>query len=160
MKRDIKNIRIQDYMFLKNLEGLQEYEKIRQLVKYFDIENEKYKNIDTLFSDILDLYKEKDQAFQNKFMLDGKEFGFIPKLEDITVGEYLDIDAYQSDENSIHKLLAILYRPITKKSKDSYEIEEYNGSNKYSEVMLNAPVSIYLGSIIFFCNLSKGLSLI
>ena len=28
----------------------------------------------------------------NTFVMDGVEYGFIPKLDDITLGEYIDID--------------------------------------------------------------------
>jgi len=57
----------------------------------------------------------------------------------------------------MNKAMAVMYRPITKSKKDKYEIEEYQGSITYSEVMKYAPLSIVLGSMVFFYRLREEL---
>jgi hypothetical protein len=89
----------------------------------------------------------------NTFKLGSTEFGFIPKLEDITAGEYIDIENYLSDVQTLHKAMAVLYRPTSNKVKNMYLIEEYENSDKYSEVMKYMPLGVALGSMVFFYTL-------
>jgi hypothetical protein len=86
------------------------------------------------------------------------KFGFIPKLDDITLGEFVDLDNYIGDWQQIHKAMAVLYRPITFQKGDLYLIEEYEGSDKYSEIMEDAPVNVALGAVVFFYRLGNVLS--
>ena len=86
------------------------------------------------------------------------EFGFIPNLETMSYGEYVDLEKYISDWDNMHRALAIMYRPITLNSKGNYRIEDYEGSDKYCEAMREVPVNIALGSIVFFYRLGKKLS--
>jgi len=89
----------------------------------------------------------------NTFKLGSKEYGFIPKIEDITSGEYIDLENYLSDVSNLHKAMAILYRPIISKSHNIYLIEEYESSDKYSDVMKQMPLDVALGSMVFFWTL-------
>ena len=89
----------------------------------------------------------------NTFKLGSTEFGFIPKLEDITAGEYIDIENYLSDVQTLHKAMAVLYRPTSNKVRNMYLIEEYENSDKYSELMKYMPLGVALGSMVFFYTL-------
>lgn len=91
------------------------------------------------------------------FKLGDTEFGFIPKLEDMTFGEYIDLDNSISDIKNLHKAMAVLYRPIKQKIKDKYLIEEYRGDN-YHDAMLNTPMDAVVSSMLFFWNLGIELS--
>jgi len=53
--------------------------------------------------------------------------------------------------------MAVMYRPIKKQHKELYSIEKYRGTDKYSEVMRNAPTSAYIGATVFFYNLLNEL---
>jgi len=103
---------------------------------------------------IANVFKEKTPLQRTFEMTDQKgntvKFGFIPKLDDISLGEFIDLDKYISDWQQMHKAMAILYRPITFEKNDLYLIEDYEGTDKYSEVMLDAPVNVALGSTVFF----------
>jgi hypothetical protein len=100
---------------------------------------------------------EKKPEFQPTFTLGGKEFGFIPDLENISLGELADLQNNIGDVQTYNKAMATLYRPIIQKSFGKYEIEEYNGTT-YSEVMLHAPLDVAIGAVVFFCDLIKDLS--
>ena len=85
-------------------------------------------------------------------------FGFIPNLEDMTFGEYTDLDTYITDWDLMHRAMAVLYRPIKNNGLNgTYDIEEYNGTVTYSEVMKNAPLDVALGATVFFYNLGNEL---
>lgn len=92
-----------------------------------------------------------------KFKLGGKEFGFIPNLEDMSYGEYCDLEKYITDWSEIHKAMAVLYRPITSDGKTGYLIEDYEGSATYADVMKFAPLDVVLSAVVFFYNLGNEL---
>jgi len=89
---------------------------------------------------------------------DEVEFGFIPKLDSISLGEFVDLDTYMADWSDMHKAMAVLYRPITFEKRGMYLIENYESSDKYSEVMKDMPIDIALGAVVFFYRLGKELS--
>ena len=86
------------------------------------------------------------------------EFGMIPDLNNISFGEYIDLDRYISDWSQMHKAMAILFRPITAKKGDFYEIEDYEGSDKYAGYMQHMPTNVALGALVFFYRLGMKLS--
>lgn len=86
------------------------------------------------------------------------EFGMVPDLNNLSFGEYIDLDKYVSDWKQMHKAMAVLFRPITKKKKDLYDIEEYEGSAKYADYMRHMPLNVALGAIVFFYRLGMKLS--
>jgi hypothetical protein len=125
-----------------------------------------YKIPMTEFSGILrhvsELFNEKT-PLQRMFTMTDKngktiEFGFIPKLDDISMGEFIDLDKYISDWQQMHKAMAVLYRPVTVEKRDLYLIEDYEGTEKYSNIMLDSPVNAAIGATVFFYNLGKELS--
>lgn len=127
---------------------------------------EAYKLPMTEFSFIIkhinELFKQESKHRLHFDMTDPKgntvKFGFIPKLEDISMGEFVDLEKYVGDWQQMHKAMAILYRPVIHKRKEFYLIEDYEGSDKYSDVMLDSPIEAAIGSMVFFYNLSKELS--
>ena len=115
-----------------------------------------------IINHIVNIFKE-DTPLQRDFTMtdpngDSVTFGFIPKLDDITLGEFVDLDNYIGDWQQIHKALAVLYRPVIFRKGELYLIEEYEGTDKYSEVMKDAPVNVALGAIVFFYRLGNVLS--
>jgi hypothetical protein len=91
----------------------------------------------------------KDLMFNN--------FAFIPNLDNITAGVYIDLDKYAGDVDNYHRFMAVAFRPITKKVFNDYQIEKYESSEKYALEMLKASLDMLLGAMFFFCNLSKEL---
>ena len=83
----------------------------------------------------------------------GREYGFVPNLEEMSFGEYIDLDSYLSDMDMLHKTVGVLYRPIVNAKGDYYEIEEYKGTNGYSDF----PLDVALGATLFFYRLSNKL---
>lgn len=100
---------------------------------------------------------EKIPPFKNRFSLNGTEYGFIPNLDDISQGEFMDLDNYITDWKDLHRSMAVMFRPITMKLKDKYTIEPYGGSNFYAEKMLDAPMDVVLASRVFFYHLGNEL---
>jgi hypothetical protein len=83
----------------------------------------------------------------------GKEYGFIPNLEEMSFGEYIDLDGFLSDLKDMHKALGVLYRPITQRVGNKYAIEDYEPNDGYKDFPLGAG----LGATLFFWTLRKEL---
>jgi hypothetical protein len=115
-----------------------------------------YKDVNEITSNLSNLFNQKYEL-KRTFKLGDTEFGFITNLDEITLGEYTDLDKYISDWDMMHNAMAVLYRPITKKLKDKYQIEEYNGSYTYCDAMKYAPVDVVLGAVVFFYTLGNEL---
>ena len=96
-------------------------------------------------------------TFRTTFEYNGKKWGFIPNLNEITAGEYIDAESYIGDWSNMHKALAVLYRPITKESRGWYLIEPYEGSDKYAKELQDAPASIAVACQVFFWTIAKDL---
>lgn len=112
-----------------------------------------YEEIVTQLYDVLTERPELVQTFE----MGDSTFGFIPNLEDMSFGEYIDLDTYIGDMKNIEKAMAVLYRPITMRLKNKYLIDEYKG-DLFHEAMLEMPMSAVISSIIFFYNLGIDLS--
>ena len=94
--------------------------------------------------------------FIPRFRLNGIDYGFIPKLDDLTLGEYIDLDENFSNWEKMHNAMAVLYRPITFIRNDKYLIEEYKGLDKAID-MKAMPLDVVLGAMVFFYRLSDEL---
>ena len=112
-------------------------------------------------TDVTEITTDLSKMFEAKhklittFKLNENEFGFIPKLDEMSFGEYIDLDNYLSEWENMHKAMNVLFRPITYKKKDKYLIEDYEGSGKYD--LKNMPLDIVFGSLVFFWNLRSEL---
>ena len=112
-------------------------------------------------TDINNICEELSKLFNNepkfidRFTMNDKEFAFIPKLDDISFGEYVDLDTYLADWELMHKAIGVLFRPIVFKKKEQYLIEDYESSDKYD--MSETTLDIVFGAIVFFYNLRNEL---
>jgi hypothetical protein len=106
---------------------------------------------------LIDKALEQTTEFQPTFKIKDVEFGFIPNFDKITAGEYRDLTLYSQDVAEMHKLMAVLFRPIKSKVANNYKIVEYNGTEKRAEVMKYMPLSIVNGALVFFSNLANEL---
>lgn len=89
------------------------------------------------------------------FTWEGQEYGFVPNLDDITTGEFIDIESYQKNKGDLWKLLCVLYRPIVYRSGNKYRIAEYEGNLVTSFKDLNAEIGY--GALLFFWTLGTDL---
>lgn len=117
-------------------------------------------DIDAVNGYLNELAKKKMNSTLNLIIeVEGVDYGFHPKLKDLTFGEFVDLDNYLSDPwKNMHYIMAVLYRPIVKQKKNKYNIEEYDSdktferAQKFKDVLSVATVN---GAANFF--LSIGL---
>lgn len=158
---DIKLVQYQK--FLSIAKDNEESEFLQQkMVQLFcgidlkDVAQIRYKDVAEITANINNLFT-KENVFIQRFKMGGVEFGFIPNLDEMSTGEYMDLDTYITDWDTMHNAMAVLYRPITNKMGNKYQIEEYKGSITYADVMRHAPLDVVLGAMVFFYNLGNDL---
>jgi hypothetical protein len=160
----LNEIKLAQYQkFLSIVKDNEESEFLQQkMVQLFcgidlkDVAAIRYKDVAEITVNINNLFT-KENRFIQRFKMGGVEFGFIPNLDDMSTGEYMDLDAYITDWDTMHNAMAVLYRPITNKLGTKYNIEEYKGSVTYADVMRHAPLDVVLGAMVFFYNLGNDL---
>ena len=135
----------------------------RKLVQHVCNIDEKY--IDKIpFKDVSKLISILNDAFNKKydlvkrFKLLDVEMGFIPKLDDMSLGEYVDVENFLGDWQNMHKAMAVLYRPVNFKKKERYTISDYSPSDEISLIMKEMPLNVVMGSVVFFYRLGIELS--
>lgn len=116
----------------------------------------RWDDVRNLINHLNEIFKAKPK-FQPTFKIKGTEFGFITDLENMTFGEYIDLETNITSVDTFHKAMAVMYRPITNKVKDRYEIFEYTGTSEFSEAMKYAPLDVVLGATLFFSTLGSDL---
>jgi hypothetical protein len=86
------------------------------------------------------------------------EFGLIPNFDKMSYGEFVDLEKYLFVDKDFHRAMAVMYRPIKFKNKDSYLIHDYKGTEYLADVMRDTPLDVALGARVFFYRLATKLS--
>lgn len=155
----------QDY--LKAIDGLNEQDHAEVINKKLieAVCGIEYKYVDTIpMRDIESVLKVLTEAFskeydlQKKFKLLDVEMGFIPKLDDISLGEFIDAENTITDWQQIHKAMAVLYRPVNFSKGERYDIVPYQPSEEVQMLMKEMPLDVVMGCLVFFYRLGMELS--
>ena len=121
----------------------------------FKLDTETFLNIK---NDLIKFVGNTDVPLVKSFFRNGVEYGFHPNLSKIEYGAYIDMCKYVGDgiTEDWSKVMAILYRPITKKVGKLYDVANYTGEEE-SEWFLDLGMDVHFGAWWFFFLLSKDL---
>ena len=111
---------------------------------------------ESISNEVLEVLQQ-NVPFTNKFELDGVKYGFIPDLQAISLGEFIDLEEGLSKDKDFHKAASVMFRPIVKEFGELYTIEGYEANTEMHHVMKQAPVGIISAAIVFFYNIAKEL---
>ena len=133
--------------------------KLKRISIFCNIPIETAKKITVTDIDEMDMIivnvLNQHSLFTNRFKMNGKEYGFIPNLDKMSFGEYVDLDTF-SQQGNLARMMCILYRPVVGKFNDMYRIEEYSGEED-PEKMLDMSMDIVNGALLFFSRLRNEL---
>ena len=115
----------------------------------------KAKDITDICTIINNMFDVEHQML-NRFDLNGVKYGFIPDLENMSFGEYVDLDTFMGDNDNLHRAMNVLYRPIDLKQGVRYTLKEYDPD--INEEAKNYPLDACFGAMVFFYDLGKDLS--
>jgi hypothetical protein len=148
---------------LKSYEGIDAAQTALLFYHLCDLPNDYLMGLDVdtftkIKGDLEGFMQRTDLPMQKIITIDGKEYGLEPNLGKIAYGAYLDIAKYETFQidNNWAKVMSILYRPITKRVGDLYEIEKYNG-NIDGDKFLGLGMDIHFGALFFFVHLLEEL---
>lgn len=158
--RDIKLSTYLQYLkqvdYAKNKEDSKGYIITQKLMLFCNLTMEEVGMIpyDTVtgISETIDVIISSTPPRSDFIKLGNKTFGWVPSLDDLNWGEFLDLNSNISDWDTIHIALGVLYRPIILKYKGKYAVEKYKG-DKYHNLIKEMPMDIVVSSMVFFWNL-------
>ena len=87
-----------------------------------------------------------------KFFLGNVEYGFIPDWSELSLGEFVDLEEYCKGDvwESLPDVLSVMYRPVVSSMGPLYEIQPYKPSPGQRDKMLECPMNVALGAMVFF----------
>lgn len=88
-----------------------------------------------------------------RFKLGEVEYGFIPDLERITTAEWVDLETLGFQTEDLHKIMAVLFRPVADARGDKYSIVPYAPEHSNAELMKSMPADVAKAAILFFSHL-------
>lgn len=122
---------------------------------FYNLNDEQYKNL--TLNNIKDLNEiivnilKVPQSLVVKFKHNKKWYGINPNFDDLTFGEFVDLDT-----DDILRQISILYRPIKHKLFKKYTIEKYKADiSIYDDMKEWLTLDIYYGFISFFLKINK-----
>jgi len=153
--------RYQDFIAMKEKSNDEEFiaQKMIQIfcnIKLGEVAQIRLKDLNELIDHFSKIFSEKPKL-KTKFKIKNIEFGFIPKLDDITLGEYVDLENYLKSWETYHKAMAVMYRPITNAIGQKYLIQDYEPNEEMQNLMRNAPLDVAISASVFFWSLAKEL---
>jgi hypothetical protein len=125
-------------------------------IRLADVAKIKMTSLNEMVAHFVELFSQKPK-FQQTFRVGDIDFGFIPNLEEITFGEYVDLESHLQSWETYNKAMAVMYRPIKTRVKDKYELHEYKPSKDHQELMQFAPLDVCIAASVFFYNLGNEL---
>jgi hypothetical protein len=128
----------------------------RKLIKELSI-----RDVAIIMKKLAELQNRQDTVLTKVIEIDGIEYGMHPNLDDITLGEYADIETFIKDglEKNMPELMSVLFRPVTERSGEAYVIAAYDGNITIrAEAMKKMSAEQVQSTLFFFYNFVIGFS--
>jgi len=114
-----------------------------------------------IMSKIAELQANQDSKLKKIIEINEVEYGFMPDLDSITLGEYADIEQFIKIgiNKNLPELCAVLYRPIKEKKNGIYIIDAYDGDIRMrTEEMKQMKAEQVQSALVFFYHFVLELS--
>jgi len=155
----LREITLEQYQRFQKLElddsafGLQKMIEIFCRLDLKDVAKIKYKSVQEITLHINKIFDAKHSLIPT-FRLNDVDYGFIPELDEMSLGEYIDLEENLKDWQTMHKAMSVLYRPIKYKKGHKYQIEQYKGMN---DNLKYVSLDVVFGAQVFFYSLANEL---
>ena len=114
------------------------------------------KDVAVIMEKISELQAEQNSSLKKIIEIDGVEYGYMPDLNQITLGEYADLETFikMGIEQHLPEVMAVLYRKVTEKTDSGvYTIEKYGGDLTIrAEQMKKMTAEQVQSALVFFYN--------
>jgi len=120
------------------------------------------KDVAVIMEKIAEFQAGQDSSLKRIIEIEGVEYGFHPNLDDITLGEYADLETFIKNgiEQHLPEVMAVLYRKVTEKTDSGvYTIEKYGGDLTIrAEQMKKMSAEQVQSALVFFYSFVSVLS--
>lgn len=146
--------------YVKNKE-LYDKEPARMLALYMGISYSQLKNLPKDQIEFVNMYitsqlmsdEYKDETYE-VFEHKGIEYGLENDWTKLAWGAWVDLEVFSSDniEDNIHRIMSVLYRPVTSNKKGKYTIQPYNSETieERANIFKDIPLKYWFGASTFF----------
>tara|TARA_R100000655_G_scaffold20797_1_gene42787 strand:- start:44 stop:640 length:597 start_codon:yes stop_codon:yes gene_type:complete len=120
----------------------------KELIKQLELSD-----IAVIMNRVAELQQKQNSSLKRVIELEGKRYGFHPNLDEITLGEWADLETFIKDdiEKNLPEVMAILYRPIVEEKNKVYTIETYDGNISIrTEIMRKMSAEQVQAALVFF----------
>lgn len=156
---EIRDLTVKDLYYIIEKERFEPIEAVVDVISYLsgcpieDLKKLKPYQVNPLWGLIMDKLNKKEAPLVTELRLKGTHYGFI-HLDELTIGELADLEilkASQDKEYTTHKILSILYRPVTGFYREHYSIEAYDGTRcrLRQDDFLDLDLDVMIGAIFF-----------
>ena len=128
----------------------------RKLIKELSI-----RDVAIIMKKLAELQNRQDTVLTKVIEIDGIEYGMHPNLDDITLGEYADIETFIKGglEKNMPELMSVLFRPVIERKNEVYTIAAYDGDITIrAETMKKMSAEQVQSTLFFFYNFVIGFS--
>jgi hypothetical protein len=118
-------------------------------------------SINKVYSALAWIEKMPDSAnYKPIIEIDEEKYGFINRLSDLSLGEWIDLEYYLMDiPKNMHKIFSVLYRPLVAATNDRHRtIYQYNtGEALQRSEIFKAKMNVgdVYGALVFFCLIER-----
>jgi hypothetical protein len=156
-----EELTISQYQMIHQYKEIYISEPAKLLAMYLDISVNELKDlpleqvqfVENYLTDILAVQEMKDELF-NSFTFEGVEYGLENDWSKLSWGAWTDLEVYSSKdiEQNIHKIMAILYRPVLNWKGKKFIIDRYRASEieERAELFKKLPAKYWFGVCGFF----------
>ena len=169
---DWKEVSISQYANLMKVLEIEEMNDIENIIRTLEaligiesriLTKAPLKHLKEVYAELSILTSKQPSNYLKKVIeIEGIEYGMIPNFEDLTLGEFADLDNYLQDSwNNLDKIFAVLYRPIVERKGDKYIIEDYTLKDiKDRRKIFSDRLSIdtAFGAMVFFYDIGSKLT--
>jgi hypothetical protein len=120
-----------------------------------------FQHLPTLLAAFEDTLTNESAKFFETITIKDKDFGFIPDLYSISMGEYADISTWAADISiNMVKIMGTLYRPIDKRVGTKYTIVPHSKASReqVQDYVEQMTLEQFNGALLFFSTLLNELS--
>ena len=128
----------------------------KKLIKQLDVIS-----LAGILSTINQLQSQNTEVYTHTFKHEGVEYGIIPDLSAITLGEYADLETFLSGElvDNLCDIASVLFRPVTETYEGGYSVESYDlqSAKIRAKAFKTLSVSQVQSALVFFWSLGSAL---
>lgn len=168
IKLDNKTIELQEYMTVDQYQRLQtakvfedKIDSKKLLSIYLNVKEEELKDAPLKEVEFIEkivfnrLTADINEEIIMTFDINGTTYGFENNWKQITWGFWTDLEFFTAENitENIHRIMAILYRPVKSMKGVKYELEPYKSTSveERAELFKQAPIKAWFGAArVFF----------